>query len=89
MSIATSRKGPKFTDIVGELAKRWIEASSVLVVFGSPERGLHEIAREGGINLNDIADFVVNTIPEQGTETVRTEEALLASLAILNVQFGV
>jgi predicted SPOUT superfamily RNA methylase MTH1 len=27
-------------------------------------------------------------VPEQGTETVRTEEALLASLAILNVQFG-
>jgi predicted SPOUT superfamily RNA methylase MTH1 len=33
-------------------------------------------------------DFVVNTVPEQGTETVRTEEALLASLAIFNVQFG-
>jgi predicted SPOUT superfamily RNA methylase MTH1 len=33
-------------------------------------------------------DFVVNTIPAQGTETVRTEEALLATLAILNVQFN-
>jgi predicted SPOUT superfamily RNA methylase MTH1 len=30
--------------------------------------------------LSDVADFVVNTIPMQGTETVRTEEALLASL---------
>jgi len=30
---------------------------------------------------------VVNMIPLQGTATVRTEEALLASLAILNVQF--
>jgi predicted SPOUT superfamily RNA methylase MTH1 len=29
----------------------------------------------------------VNTVPGQGTETVRTEEALLASLAILNAHF--
>jgi predicted SPOUT superfamily RNA methylase MTH1 len=33
-------------------------------------------------------DFVVNTVPNQGTATVRMEEALLASLAILNVHFG-
>jgi predicted SPOUT superfamily RNA methylase MTH1 len=33
-------------------------------------------------------DFVVNTIPEQGTETVRTDEALLAALSIFNLQFG-
>jgi len=31
-----------------------------------------------------VTDFTVNTIPDQGTETVRTEEALYASLAILN-----
>jgi hypothetical protein len=30
-------------------------------------------------------DFVVNTVPTQGTETVRTEEALIASLAVFNV----
>jgi predicted SPOUT superfamily RNA methylase MTH1 len=45
--------------------------------------------RDEGANLNDLVDFVVNTVPMQGTETVRTEEALLASLAILNVEFGV
>jgi len=27
----------------------------------------------------------MNTIPEQGVETVRTEEALMASLAVLNI----
>ncbi|MCD6432121.1 hypothetical protein J7L33_05425, partial [Candidatus Bathyarchaeota archaeon] len=27
----------------------------------------------------------VNIIPNQGTETVRTEEALIASLAVLNL----
>jgi len=33
-------------------------------------------------------DFVLNTLPSQGTATVRTEEAFLATLAILNVQLG-
>jgi predicted SPOUT superfamily RNA methylase MTH1 len=31
-------------------------------------------------------DFVVNTVPMQGTETIRTEEALVASLAVLSTQ---
>lgn len=88
LTIATSRKGTKFKDIAEELAGKWKEASSVLVAFGAPTRGLYEIVRDEGANLSDLADFVVNTIPAQGTETVRTEEALIASLAILNVQFG-
>jgi len=87
--IATSKKGSKFTDVDGELARRWKEASNILVVFGSPEKGLYEMAKEWNMNLHDVVDFVVNTIPAQGTETVRTEEALLATLAILNVQFSV
>jgi len=44
------------------------------------------VAQES-LELSEITDFVVNTIPEQGTETVRTEEALYASLAILNSFF--
>jgi predicted SPOUT superfamily RNA methylase MTH1 len=88
LTIATSRKGAKFIDIAGELAGKWKKADSVLIAFGAPTRGLYEIAMDEGANLNDLVDFVVNTIPAQGTETVRMEEALLASLAILNVQFG-
>lgn len=87
--IATSKKGSKLADVAGELAQRWKEASSILIVFGSPKKGLYEMASDWKMNLNDLVDFVVNTIPEQGTETVRTEEALLATLAILNMQFGV
>jgi hypothetical protein len=86
--IGTSKKGLGLADAAGELARRWKEAAAVLVVFGSPQRGLYEMAEDWRMNLKDIMDFVVNTIPEQGTETVRTEEALLASLAILNVWFG-
>ena len=41
-----------------------------------------------GLDLDVLVDFVVNMVPEQGTATVRTEEALFASLAVLNVKFG-
>ncbi len=88
LTIATSKKGVKFADVAGELAGKWERANSVLVGFGAPTRGLYEVARDEGANLDDLVDFVVNTIPAQGTETVRTEEALLASLAILNAQLG-
>jgi predicted SPOUT superfamily RNA methylase MTH1 len=86
--IATSKFGARFTDVAVKMAERWKKANAVLLCFGAPTRGLFEIARDEGAKLNEIADFVVNTIPDQGTETVRTEEALLATLAILNVEFG-
>jgi predicted SPOUT superfamily RNA methylase MTH1 len=89
LTVATSKFGTRFADVAEKIGARWKKASSILVSFGAPTRGLFEIARDEGANLNDIVDFVVNTLPEQGTETVRTEEALLAALAILNVQFGV
>jgi len=86
--VGTSREGSDFVDVTEGLAGKWRAARSILVVFGSPTRGLHEIARDESIRLETIVDFVVNTVPCQGTETVRTEEALLATLAVLNVQFG-
>jgi predicted SPOUT superfamily RNA methylase MTH1 len=87
--VGTSIKGAKWAGIAGELTGKWRKADSVLVAFGAPTRGLYEIAKDEGVKLVELVDFVVNTIPAQGTETVRTEEALLATLAILNVQFGV
>ena len=89
LTVGTSIKGAKWAGIAGELAGKWRKADSVLVAFGAPTRGLYEIAKDEGVKLVELVDFVVNTIPAQGTETVRTEEALLATLAILNVQFGV
>ena len=86
--IATARQGEKFAAVTAEMQKKWSRAQHILVAFGPPSRGLHEIAKEEGSKLESLADFVVNMIPEQGTATVRTEEALLASLAILNMQFS-
>lgn len=87
LTIATSKIGTKFMDIAEKVVQKWKNANRTLIAFGAPTRGLHEIVKDEGANLNEIVDFVVNTVPEQGTATVRTEEALLASLAILNVQF--
>ncbi len=88
LTIATSKFATRLQDAAPRLIQKWAKARSVLLLFGAPSRGLHEIAKDEGANLNDMADFVLNTIPGQGTETVRTEEALLATLAVLNVQFN-
>jgi hypothetical protein len=82
--IAASKHGRAFRDVVDVIAEKWRTAHRSLVAFGAPTHGLNEIAEEEGLDLSTIADIVVNTIPDQGTETVRTEEAVLASLAILN-----
>jgi predicted SPOUT superfamily RNA methylase MTH1 len=86
--VGTSRKGNEFASVAEKLAGKWQAAKSIFVLFGAPSRGLNEIARDEGWQLSEFVDFVVNTIPCQGTETVRTEEAVLASLAILSVWFG-
>jgi predicted SPOUT superfamily RNA methylase MTH1 len=88
LTIATSKLGVKFVDVAEKIGEQWRKADYTLVAFGAPARGLHEIVGDEGLGLDDVADFVVNMVPEQGTETVRTEEALFASLAVLNVQFG-
>lgn len=87
LTIATSKYGVLFEDVAERMEERWRKADNVLIVFGAPTQGLHEIIGQEGLNLEDVVDFVVNTVPMQGTETIRTEEALIASLAILNVYF--
>ena len=88
LTIATSRVGASFNDVADKIGAKWRSAHHVLVAFGAPSRGLHEIVKEESATLEEIVDFVVNMIPKQGTATVRTEEALLASLAILNGRFN-
>ena len=82
--IATSRKGKPITETIDNLREKWKVSKKVLVAFGAPTQGLHEIVAREHLKLGDIASFIVNTIPNQGTETVRTEEALCTTLAILN-----
>ncbi len=88
LSVGTSRMAPRFQDCASALASRWHKASKVLLLFGAPTRGLFDIVKDEGLSLEAIVDFVLNTVPDQGTETVRTEEAVMATLAIFNEHFS-
>ena len=67
-----------------QLEKYTKSDESLLVVFGSPEKGVHEII---GGRMNKVQNSKsLNFFPNQATETVRLEEALLGTLAIINAQ---
>jgi len=62
------------------------------VAFGAPERGLPEILgitaeeiREDGCKETGGFDLWLNTVPNQGSQVVRTEEAVFATVACLNL----
>jgi len=83
--VATSRKGTPIRDVWAALQTRWRKANRVLVLFGSHAEGLTEIAHRQGHELASFAHYVVNTIPGQGVATVRTDEAVLLSLAVFRL----
>ena len=83
--IATSRRGDPFMNVADELLDEWKRSTRALIAFGSPTRGLQEILEQESVNLERAAHFIVNTVPNQGVKTVRTEEALYATLAVLNI----
>jgi len=78
--ILTSRKGKH---VSSEQLTKYTESNEpTLVVFGSPEKGIHEII---GGRMNKVQNAKsLNFFPNQATETVRLEEALLGTLAIIN-----
>ena len=80
--IATSRKGGFIKNNEARLAESIKNSENVLVIFGSPKHGVHEIIAKEGSNVKP--EFMVNMFPNQATETVRLEEAVLGTLAILN-----
>jgi len=82
--IGTSKKGTDFNSNLSEIVKKYKKAKNIIIEFGAPNRGLLEIAIDEGIDIRKHTDFLVNTIPKQGTETIRTEEAVIATLAIFN-----
>ncbi|MGI0019316.1 MAG: putative RNA uridine N3 methyltransferase [Nitrososphaera sp.] len=80
--IATSRKGGFIKNNEAKLAESIKNSENVLVIFGSPKHGVHEIIAKESSNIKP--EFMVNMFPNQATETVRLEEAVLGTLAILN-----
>jgi hypothetical protein len=79
--VFTSRKG----SILDEEKLRELSGKDIAFVFGSPDRGVGEILGDENLSTRDFSSYVLNTIPGQGTKTVRTEEAVFATLAIFNL----
>lgn len=84
--IGTSRHGKDLNEAVHAI--RSSNPRSVAVAFGGSYAGLFEICERQGVDAGKLFDVIINTIPNQGTATVRTEEALVTTLALLNVLTG-
>jgi len=79
--ILTSKKGTMITKI--DLKEYLYTKKPVLIVFGSPEKGLHEMLG-GNVSIGTDSK-ILNFFPKQATETVRLEEAIIGTLSILNI----
>ena len=81
-TIITSRKGKTATK--DQISKYVKSDEPLLLIFGSPEKGVHEILGSKIKNIQNTKSL--NFFPNQATQTVRLEEALLGTLAIINTQ---
>jgi len=86
--IATSRYGVKADEALRKMGDRWSKSEKVTIAFGSPYEGLREILEREKLQMNKAFDFTINAIPTQGTKTVRTEEAIYSTLALVNSFVG-
>jgi len=92
LRIATSRYGESIdADLLRKIGAE-SGSEAVLVVFGAPHKGISEIMDEEKREEREKSfiaefDYTLNSLPDQGTETVRLEEAIVATLAILNLAF--
>lgn len=79
--INTSKTGKPVNEVFGdpEIRSRIASAKSICLLFGNPRKDFDELTE-----LSLRVDLTINFIPYQGTLSVRTFEALISSLAILN-----
>jgi hypothetical protein len=79
--ILTSKKGKNFSRLD---TKKIIKLNEpILIVFGTVNKGVYDIL---GSDIKKIQNAsVFNFFPNQGTQTVRLEEAILGILSIINI----
>jgi len=82
--INTSKNGVPLHSITSnhELLRKLSSTRSICLLFGNPRKDFNEL-----VKASPRIDMTVNFIPHQGTLTVRTSEAIIASLAVLNALF--
>ena len=78
--ILTSRKSKNIKE--EDMQKILSSKEEILVVFGTTDKGIHEMLDKKISNIQNFKAW--NFFPNQGTETVRIEEAVLGCLSILN-----
>ena len=79
--VLASRYGKGLTpEILSKMGQQG-QKRDLAVVFGSPARGVDAFLSKESMDRYEM----INTIPHQGTETVRVEEAVFATLALLNL----
>ncbi len=81
LKIATSRLGDPLGPSLPDIGGRVGASGGILVLFGSPSRGLFDLAGD----LRGRVGFVLNIYPEQHVATVRSEEAIASALYLLEV----
>ncbi|MEM1685731.1 MAG: putative RNA uridine N3 methyltransferase [Acidilobaceae archaeon] len=75
--ILSSKYGEWIGNIANNIFAHLSGSRGALIIFGGPYKCPYEYTS------SDLYDFIINTIPSQGTISVRTEEALIATLSAL------
>jgi hypothetical protein len=79
--IFTSRYGKSFQTVESHFKENITKFENLLIVFGSPNRGIKELF----VNYyNTKNSMYVNIFPNQKTQTIRLEEAILGTLTLFN-----
>ena len=78
--VLTTRYADTIDSIFNELEYKVEESDNIAILFGGPYSSIEENVESSNWDL-----VKINTIPNQGTETVRTEEAVSATLSIFNL----
>ncbi len=79
--VFTSRKGRNFNNLDSQFNELIKKFNTLLIVFGSPSKGIDKIYPNYQTQPNSM---YLNLFPNQKTETIRLEEAILGTLAIFN-----
>ncbi|MFX1576299.1 MAG: putative RNA uridine N3 methyltransferase [Promethearchaeota archaeon] len=79
--IATSRKGIPLEEKTEVIRTQWQKFGKLLLLFGSYKEGVKEILQRESVDLATVVDYSINLVCNQGTATIRTEEAVLVGLS--------
>lgn len=84
LRVVTTKYGCDVGEFINIISQKRELIKAIKMLFGNPKLDFDELL---GPNSNVIKDFIrfkINTIPLQGTRSVRTIEAVYASLAVIN-----